>query len=77
MTITPKVHIVEHQIIDFFKEKGDLQHELGWYSEQAFESMHHDIKKEWERVKISDITHPDFGGKLLNFVISTQDIFDM
>ena len=72
MTITPKVHIVivEHHVVEFFNEMGDNDNGLGWYSEQAFESMHHDMKIEWNRVKISDISHPDFGRKLLSFVTS-------
>ena len=68
MTITPKVHIVEHHLLDFFREM-DTEHGLGWYSEQCFEAMHHDMKEEWERVKIADHNHPDFGAKLFKFVI--------
>ena len=70
MTITPKIHIIEHHITDFLNIKEENNRGLGWFSEQAFESMHHDMQKEWNRVKISDITHPDFGRKLLNFVVS-------
>lgn len=69
MTITPKVHIVEHHLSDFFKEMGEAKYGLGWYSEQSFEAMHHDMMQEWERVKISDPNHPDFGPKLLKFVL--------
>ena len=68
MTITPKIHIIEHHIVDFIKLKGE-EHGLGWWSEQAFESMHSDMKKEWNSVKISDLNHPDFPERLLNFVI--------
>ena len=69
MTITPKIHIVEHHLVDFFREMEDSKHGLGWYSEQAFEAMHYDMLQEWERVKISDHNHPDFGAKLLKFVL--------
>ena len=33
MSITPKRHIVEHHIIDFFKVIGEKKHGLGFYSE--------------------------------------------
>ena len=68
MSITPKIHIIEHHIVDFLKRKEE-RHGLGWWSEQAFEAMHHDMKCEWEKVKISDHSHPDFPQRLLDFVI--------
>ena len=68
MSITPKIHIVEHHVVDFLKRKKE-EHGLGWWSEQAFEAMHSDIKKEWEKVKICDSDHPDFPTKLLDFVL--------
>ena len=52
MTITPKVHIVDHHLSDFCKEMGEAKYGLGWYSEQSFEAMHHDMMQEWERAKI-------------------------
>ena len=51
----------------FFAEKEDNQG-LGWYSEQSFEAMHHDMKVEWERIKICDPNHPDFSPRLLEFI---------
>ena len=42
MSITPKIHIVEHHIVDFFREIEDKEHGLGWYSEQGFEAIYHD-----------------------------------
>ena len=68
IAITPKVHIVEKHVVDFLKRKQE-QHGLGWWSEQAFEAMHSDMKKDWERVKINDPDHPDFAQRLLDFVI--------
>ncbi len=70
MTITPKINIVEHHLIDFFSQMDETDHGLGWYSEQSFEAMHHDMKEEWNRVKICDPDHPDFGLKLYNFVVA-------
>ena len=67
MSITPKIHILEHHIIDFFAEKEE-SHGLGWYSEQCYEAMHHDMKVEWERLKICDPHHQDFSQRLLEFV---------
>ena len=52
---------------NFFKDR-DNKFGLGWYSEQCFESMHSDMRQEWDRVKVSDKNHPDFKEKLLNFV---------
>ena len=37
---------------------------LGWYSEQAFESVHSDFSAAWERVKVP-MDHPEFGARLL------------
>ena len=68
--ITPKVHIVEHHIIDFFRETREKEHGLGFYSEQGFEAMHHDMKQEWDRVKINDRNHSDLAKRLLDFVIA-------
>lgn len=71
MTITPKIHIIEHHLVDFFNEVGGTeQHGLGWYSEQGFEAMHYDMMQEWKRVQICDPGHPDFGKKLLDFIVA-------
>ena len=42
---------------------------LGYFSEQAFESMHHDAKVLWERVKVGS-GHPDIERALKDFVVS-------
>ena len=68
MSITPKIHIVQHHVIDFLKRKGE-EYGLGWWSEQAFEAVHSDMKKEWDKVKICDKNHPDFPQRLLDFVV--------
>ena len=67
MTITPKIHILEHHVIDFLSERDD-SHGLGWFSEQSFEAMHHDMKVEWNKLKICDPEHPEFAQRLLQFV---------
>ena len=69
ITVTPKVHIImEHvgQYLDMKGEHGEYKG-LGFWSEQAFESVHADFKKSWESVKV-DISHPDFPKKLKNCV---------
>ena len=43
ITVTPKVHMVEQHIMDFIGLKGEAAG-LGFYSEQAMESVHHDFK---------------------------------
>ena len=43
ITVTPKVHILESHIIDFYEITGEKVG-LGFFSEQGFESMHHDMK---------------------------------
>ena len=43
ISITPKVHVIEAHIIDFYKKSGE-SFGLGYYSEQAFEAMHHNFK---------------------------------
>ena len=46
--MTPKVHRVF--LTQFLKMKG-LKIGLGAWSEQAMESVHHDVKLEWEQTK--------------------------
>ena len=43
ITVTPKVHMVEQHITEFMGLKGEAAG-LGFYSEQAIESVHHDFK---------------------------------
>ena len=44
------------------------KHGLGFFSEQAMESMHKELKVEWGKEKV-DIKHPLYGEKLLNTVV--------
>ena len=41
---------------------------LGFYSEQAMESMHKELKKEYGVDKV-DVKHPNYGSRLLKTVI--------
>ena len=67
ISVIPKVHLVEDHVVQSIQMKHpDLG--LGAYTEQSFESCHHDFKLEWERSKV-DIDHPDVGPVLLDTVV--------
>jgi hypothetical protein len=66
ITITPKLHIVFHQIDQFIQEE---KKSLGLYSEQATESVHHDFGNLWEERYKRHTSHPDYNTQLLNSVI--------
>lgn len=57
-----QVHMVERHIVDFLELKGEVAG-LGFWMEQAMESVHHDFRIFWERYKV-DINHPEFGLRL-------------
>lgn len=64
ISITPKVHAVfEHE--PYFCKK--YKRGLGFYSEQAMESVHADFKNVWTKYKV-DQTHPDYAGRLLKAI---------
>ena len=67
VTITPKVHILTTHVEQFLQMKNDGRG-LGYWSEQAFESVHADFKQDWENVKV-DINHPDFLSKMMKCII--------
>ena len=59
--------MVMTHVKQFLEMKADGKG-LGYWSEQAFESVHADFKEMWETVKV-DIDHPEFLTKLLSCVI--------
>ena len=67
--IPVKVHILEAHTVDFLERQeafGNGGKGLGWWSEQASESVHSDWKKLWiERKYVRDIYHPDYDQQLL------------
>ena len=66
--ITPKVHIlIKHVPAHINKHNRSL----GWYSEQALESMHYDFSRNcWEKLGYKrPIGHPDYAQKLMRAVI--------
>ena len=58
---------MESHAEEFLKMDGE-RHGLGYYSEQAMESMHKELKNEWGAEKV-DVKHPKYGEKLLSMVI--------
>ena len=69
ISITPKVHIITQHIEEFLtKENSNREKKvgLGHFSEQSFESGHHDVKVLWERVKLAE-GHPDYPIRLKHF----------
>lgn len=64
ISVTPKVHSVFFHIEEFCSKhhKG-----LGWYSEQAMESVHYEFKKVWEKHKVQE-THQQYSKHLLKAV---------
>ena len=67
ISITPKVHAVFFHVEQFCDKKGIG---LGFFSEQAMESVHYDfLKSSWEMNKVA-ANHPDHPKKLLRAVCS-------
>ena len=73
ITVTPKAHIVFQHIAEFLSRVNAGENfstvGLGYFSEQAFEAMHHDVKVIWEKVKVG-LDHPNFSEKLRSFVVA-------
>ena len=73
ISITPKVHAIigtktgplESHVIAFCDLKGKG---LGYYSEQASESVHHDFGMTWARYKLQE-DDPNYGANLLKSVL--------
>ena len=61
-----QVHILESHVVEFLRSKGE-KHGMGFYSEQAMESMHYELREEWGVQKL-DINHPNYGDKLKGVV---------
>ena len=67
ISVTPKIHIIEQHVVEFLKAKGEVAG-LGFWSEQAMESGHHDFKLEWEKVKVSS-NHKQYSQRLYNTTV--------
>jgi len=68
ITFPPKYHIVESHIVQYLDRRGDGTKGLGYWSEQAMESCHHDFKEFWSLTKV-DEDHPNFAERLLSSII--------
>lgn len=66
ITVTPKMHVVFHHVKDFCKKHGTG---LGFFSEQAVESVHSDFEKYWTEYKVFK-EHDNYAGKLWKNVVS-------
>ena len=67
ISIPLKVHILEAHVHEFLLMKGE-KYGLGFYSEQAMESMHQELKMDWGADMV-DIKHPTFGPRLRKTVV--------
>ena len=67
ISVTPKVHIVFEHVVQFLEMKG-LKTGLGAWSEQAMETVHHDLKIEWGRSKVGP-NHPKYAELLFETIV--------
>ena len=65
ISVTPKIHCIFVHVPQFCDLKGVG---LGFYSEQASESVHYDFKQTWNNYKVKE-NHPDFAKNLLKAVL--------
>ncbi len=66
ITITPKIHIVFHHVVQFIQKSNKS---LGHFSEQAAESLHHDFSLHWNGRFKRNQDHPDYKDNLLKAVV--------
>lgn len=64
ISVTPKVHAVFHHVEDFCSKN---QKGLGFFSEQAMESVHFDFKNVWSKYEVS-VNHPEYSQHLLRAI---------
>ena len=67
ITVPIKAHMVEDHVTQFI-ERRHPGLGLGAYTEQSFESCHHDFMLEWERTKVP-LDHPEHGPKYFDTVV--------
>lgn len=66
LPVTPKIHAIIFRISEFCDVMGKS---LGPFSEQSFESSHHDYKEIAQRFKVKSC-NPNYSKKLLESVVS-------
>lgn len=64
ISVTPKVHSIFFHVAHFCSKN---QKGLGFFSEQATESAHHDFGETWKKYKVSN-EHPEYKNRLLKAV---------
>ena len=72
ITVIPKVHIIFSHLEEFFtltKQRNGL----GLYSEQHFESVHHDFSRIWSRFKIAQ-GNPRYAEKLQKAMVTYNSL---
>ena len=70
ISVTPKVHAVFFHIEDFCDR---TQKGLGFFSEQAMESVHYDFNQVWLKYKVAR-EHPDYANRLRRAVCEYNSI---
>jgi hypothetical protein len=65
--VTPKLHIVFHHVAQFIQKK---KKPLGFFSEQASETVHHDFGRHWSERYKRQKDHPDYNKQLLNAIVN-------
>ena len=70
ISVTLKLHVLERHTKEFLVEVGGEESGLGlgYFSEQSFESMHHETEEEEGRMPLLE-THPQFGPDLEDLVV--------
>ena len=63
ISVTLKAHVLERHVVEFITEYGEGKYGLGKFSEQAFESNHHETAQEEGRL-VSLESHPNFPAQL-------------
>ena len=72
INVTPKVHIIFRHLEEFFEvSKG--RSGLGLFSEQHFESVHHDYARIWARFKVPR-GHPKYAERLQKALITYNSL---
>ena len=73
ISVTPKVHCIFFHVSEYLKiinKDGGSNFGLGYMSEQAFESVHSNLKKKWENgIKVS-AQNRNYGQRLRNFIVA-------
>lgn len=71
ISVTPKVHAVFYHVEEFCSKQ---QSGLGFYSEQAMESVHFEFKKVRDKYKVKE-SHPKYSTHLLKAVCEFNSMF--